>query len=114
MKVWGCLLTSAMAAAPMLAGAVSIGPGSTAGVGVAGVMPDDGTRFVVPFTVVDGFEAVLGISISGDATGTLGEFSTALQAVQFGLSPDASADVNGQFALTDFIIPASASTDFAD
>lgn len=114
MKILGCFLAGALATAPMLAGAVSIGPGSVDGTGVAGTMPADGTRFVVPFTVVDGFEAVLGISIAGVATGTLGDFSTALQAVQFGLSPNPAASVNQQFAGTDFIIPASAASDFAD
>lgn len=114
MKVCGYLLAGAMISVPLVAGAVSIGPASVAGTGLAGVMPTDGTRFVIPFTVEDGFEAVLGISIAGVSTGTLGEFSSALQAVEFGLSPDAGADVSGQFAGSDFIIPASAATDFAD
>lgn len=113
MKIWGYMLTGALMAAPMLAGAVTI-TGDDNGTGVAGVMPTDGTRFVIPFTNDAGFDAVVGISIAGVATGDLGQFSLALSAVEFGLSPDASTNVGQRFTVGDFIIPASAASNFAD
>jgi hypothetical protein len=107
------LALAAAVLAPVSALAITLSPSLTSGVGEAGVFPTDGVRAVVPFEVAAGFEAVLSVSVSGDASGGLGVFADSLVSVEFGVEPSAAADVSTGFStFTDFFNPASAGYKF--
>lgn len=111
----GILVAGTMCVAPVAAGAVTLAGDDLSGTGTAGTFPTTGTRAVVPFSIgTPGFDAVLGVSISGDATGPLGAFAEPLVEVEFALSDDPMADASTNFSTTtDFTNPASASYEFA-